>query len=371
MKINSIELRKIFLPYISPFKTSGWVEDGNYGIITKISSEGFTGWGEAPAGLEPWYNEETTSTAWAVMQENLVPILLNNEINSPADADKLFEPVRGNKIARAGLEFAIWDLFGKINNISLSAMLGGVRKNIPIGVSIGIQNSISELLDAVEGYLESGYKRIKIKIKPGWDIEPIEAIRKKFPAILLQVDANSIYSLNDAAHLQKLDDYDLLLIEQPLAHDDIIDHAKLQKKLQTPICLDESIVSPHHAEWAIELQACKVINIKPVRVGGLTAAKKIHDMAAAAQIPVWCGGMLETGIGRAVNAALASLENFRLPGDISENRRYFKKDIVKNPFTLNDDGTLTVPDSPGHGAIVDEDFLDEITLAKKIFKQST
>src|SRR5690606_18933376 len=190
MKIDSIELRKIFLPYISPFKTSGWVEDGNYGIITKINAEGFIGWGEAPAGLEPWYNEETTSTAWAVMQEILVPILLNNEIKSPADVDKLFEPVRGNKIARAGLEFAVWDLFGKINNLSLSKMLGGVRKQIPIGVSIGIQDSISVLLKLIETYLQSGYRRIKIKIKPGWDVEPVEAIRKKFSDILLQVDAN-------------------------------------------------------------------------------------------------------------------------------------------------------------------------------------
>ena len=368
MKIESIELRKIFLPYISPFKTSGWTEDGNYGIIVKIKSDNFIGWGEAPAGLEPWYNEETTSTAWAVMQENLSPILLENEINSPEDVNNLFEPIRGNKIARSGLEFAVWDLFGKMHNTSLSKMLGGVRKNVSAGVSIGIQNSISELLEVVKKYINQGYKRIKIKIKPGWDVEPVKAIRKIFPDILLQVDANSIYSLNDAAHLAQLDNYNLLLIEQPLANDDIFEHSKLQKELLTPICLDESITSPAHALFAIEMKSCKVINIKPSRVGGLTAAKQIHDMAAKAEIPVWCGGMLETGIGRAINVALASLHNFSLPGDISENSRYFKKDIVTNPFSLNEDGTLTVPDAAGHGAIVDENFLEDVTLGKIILR---
>jgi O-succinylbenzoate synthase len=366
MKFVNLELRKIFLPYLAPFRTSGWVEDGNHAIIVKVNSDGISGWGEAPVGLEPWYNEETTSTAWAVMTENLTPVILENEINSPEDIDRLFAPIRGNKIARAGIEFAVWDWFGKKNNCSLSAMLGGVYKKVPVGVSIGIQDSLEQLLKLTAHYITEGYRRIKIKIQPGWDIEPVKAIRNKFPEILLQVDANSIYSLADAESLSRLDGHNLLLIEQPLAHDDIYEHSLLQKKIKTPICLDESIISPEHAKWAIGMNACKIINIKPSRVGGLFSAKKIHDMANQINMPVWCGGMLETGIGRAINVALASLPGFSLPGDISANNRYFKKDIVKNPFALNSDGTLTVPAVPGHGAIVDEQFLDEITIEKII-----
>jgi O-succinylbenzoate synthase len=366
MKIKSIELRKVFLPYLSPFRTSGWVEDGNHAIIVKILSEDIPGWGEAPVGLEPWYNEETTSTAWAIMTENLSPILLENEIESPEDVSRLFAPVRGNKIARAGMEFAVWDLFGKKTGKSLSSMLGGVYKKVPVGVSIGIQDSIEQLLKLITNYTSEGYRRIKIKIQPGWDIEPVKAIRKRFPEILLQVDANSIYSLADAENLSKLDGNNLLLIEQPLAHDDIYEHSILQKKLTTPICLDESIVSPEHAKWAIEMNACRIINIKPSRVGGLSPAKEIHDMAHKINMPVWCGGMLETGIGRAINVALASLPGFSLPGDISANSRYFKRDIVTNPFTLNSDGTLTVPATAGHGAVIDSAYLDEVTIEKVI-----
>lgn len=364
MKIKSLELRKIFLPFLSPFRTSGWIEDGNHAILVKVVSDDISGWGEAPVGLEPWYNEETTSTAWAIMTENLAPILLENEINSPGEIDRLFSPVRGNKIARAGMEFAVWDWFGKKTNRSLSSMLGGIYKKVPVGVSIGIQDSIEQLLKLVTHYTAEGYRRIKIKIKPGWDIEPVKAIRQKFPELLLQADANSIYSLDDAEHLAKLDGNNLLLIEQPLSPDDIYEHSLLQKKLKTPLCLDESITSPQHAKWAIEMNACKIINIKPSRVGGLLPAKKIHDMAHERNMPVWCGGMLETGIGRAINVALASLPGFSLPGDISANNRYFKKDIVKNPFSLNSDGTLTVPAVPGHGAIIDNARLEEVTIEK-------
>jgi O-succinylbenzoate synthase len=364
MTIDKIELRKIFLPYIKPFKTSGWVEKGNSGIIVKIYSGGEIGWGEAPVGLEPWYNEETTESAWAVMRDVLVPLVLKTDVGSTEDIDKLFSPVRGNKIARAGIEFAVWDLWGRIHNKSLSELLGGSRKKVAAGVSIGIQKNIDLLLKIVEGYLKEGYRRIKIKIKPGRDIEAVKAIRSIWKDIPLQVDANSIYSLKDAEHLKKLDDYSLLLIEQPLAHDDIYEHSKLQKLLRIPVCLDESIVSPEHARTAIELEACRIINIKACRVGGLIAAKKIHHLAQESDIPVWCGGMLETGIGRAVNAALASLPNFTLPGDLSANDRYFHRDIVLNPFTLNSDGTLTVPNTPGSGVQVDEKFLDEITIQK-------
>ena len=364
MKIERIELRKIFLPYRKPFETSGWIEDGNHGIIARIFSEGLTGWGEGPVGLEPWYNEETTETAWSIIRDFLVPVLFKNEISEPEEVDKLFDPVRGNKIAKTAIEFAVWDIFGKAKGLSLSMMIGGERRRIPVGVSIGIQKDIGTLLKYVESYLREGYQRIKIKIKPGYDIEPVKAIRKNFPGIKLQVDANSIYKLEDSEHLRQLDNYDLLLIEQPLAHDDIYQHSKLQKKLKTPLCLDESITSPDLAVFALEINACRVINIKPSRVGGLTAAKKIHDICMHRSVPVWCGGMLETGIGRTFNAALASLPNFTLPGDISANDRYFERDIVSNPFSLNSDGTLTVPDVPGCGAVVDENYLEKVTVQK-------
>ncbi len=364
MKIERIELRRIFLPYKEPFETSGWVEDGNYGIIAKVYSEGLKGWGESPAGKEPWYNEETTDTAWSIQKNFLVPLLLDKEISQPEMVDVLFQPVRGNKIAKTALEFAVWDLTAKEAGISLSSFIGGERKIIPVGVSIGIQKNLYSLLNAVEGYLKEGYQRIKIKIKPGYDIRPVKAIRKNFPGIMLQVDANSIYTLKDTEHLKELDEFDLLLIEQPLAHDDIFEHSKLQKILKTPVCLDESITSPAHASFALEIEACRVINIKPSRVGGFTAARKIHDMCFHKSVPVWCGGMLETGIGRTFNAALASLPGFVLPGDISANDRYFERDIVLNPFELNYDGTLNVPELPGCGAIVDEDYLETVTLQK-------
>ncbi len=364
MKIERIELRQIFLPYKKPFETSGWVEDGNYGIIAKVYSEGLTGWGESPAGKEPFYNEETTETAWSIMKDFLVPLLLDKEISRPEEVDPLFSPIRGNKIAKTALEFAIWDIAAKEAGISLSALLGGERKVIPVGVSIGIQKNMYSLLDAVEAYLKEGYQRIKIKIKPGYDIQPVKAVRKVFPDILFQADANSIYSLEDSEHLKELDEFDLLLIEQPLGHDDIFEHSKLQRKLSTAICLDESITSPAHASFALEIDACRIINIKPSRVGGITAARKIHDICFNKSVPVWCGGMLETGIGRTFNAALASLPGFVLPGDISANDRYFERDIVLNPFELNYDGTLNVPELPGCGAIVNEDFLETVTLRK-------
>ncbi len=364
MKIERIELRQIFLPYKKPFETSGWVEDGNYGIIAKIYSEGLIGWGESPAGKEPWYNEETTDTAWSIQKDFLLPLLLDKEISHPEQVDLLFQPVRGNKIAKTALEFAVWDLAAKKAGISLSSFIGGHRKIIPVGVSIGIQKNLYSLLNAVEGYLKEGYQRIKIKIKPGYDIHPLQALRKSFPDIILQVDANSIYTLKDTEHLKELDEFDLLLIEQPLAHDDIYEHSKLQKILKTAVCLDESITSPAHASFALEIEACRVINIKPSRVGGLTAAQRIHDICFDKSVPVWCGGMLETGIGRTVNAALASLPGFVLPGDISANDRYFERDIVLNPFKLNNDGTLNVPELPGCGAIVDEDYLETVTLQK-------
>ncbi len=369
MLIEKIEIRKIFLPYLEPFTTSGWTEDGNYATIIKIFSEGEIGWGESPVGNGPWYNEETTETAWHIQKDFLVPLILEKSIEHPSDIEKIFLPVRMNNIAKAGIEFALWDLYGKQTGQSLSKLLGGSKNKVEVGVSIGIQKDIETLIHKIENYISEGYRRIKIKIKPGYDVEPVHAIRKRWKEFPLQVDANSAYSFEEAKQLKKLDEFNLLLIEQPLAHDDIYEHSKLQKLLNTPICLDESIISLQHAKAAIELNACKIINIKPSRVGGLSAAKSIHDLCEKVEVPVWCGGMLETGIGRAINVALASLPNFILPGDISANNRYFKKDIVHNPFTLNNDGTLTVPSKPGSGAEVDEGFLESITLEKIEFNK--
>jgi O-succinylbenzoate synthase len=364
MRIERIELRQVRLPYVAPFETSGWREEASHAIIVRVEAEGVEGWGESPAGANPFYNEENYKTAWIIQQDYLAPMLLAAEIGGPGDVTPVLQRVRANRIAKCGLEFAVWDLFARRAGRSLASLLGGTRGRVAVGVSVGIQKDIDTLLEVVGGYVAAGYKRIKLKIRPGWDVEPTRAVRAAWPDILLQVDANSIYHLSDADHLAELDEFGLLLIEQPLAHDDIFDHARLQARLRSPICLDESIVSPDHARWAVELNACRVINIKPSRIGGLADSIKVHDIAAAAGIPVWHGGMLETGIGRATNVALASLPNFSLPGDISANDRYFARDIVRNPFTLNPDSTLTVPTGPGNGAEVDWDYLDQMTLAR-------
>jgi O-succinylbenzoate synthase len=365
MKIERIEIRKIHLPYVAPFETSGWRETGRDPIIVRLEADGIVAWGEAPVGSSPYYSEECTETVWLIMQEYLAPRLLEVDLNGPEDVTPAFQKVRGNRMAKAGLEFATWDLFGKMEGRSLSDMLGGTRDRVQVGVSVGVQPDIDTLLQVVRDYLFDGYQRIKLKIKPGWDIEPTRAVREMWPDLLLQVDANSIYRLSDAEHLKELDQFDLLLVEQPLDHDDIFDHAKLKPLIDSPLCLDESIVSPAHARWALEMDACDIINIKPGRIGGLADSKRIHDMAQAAGIPVWHGGMLETGIGRAFNVALASLPNFTLPGDISANERYYARDIVFNPFILNtEDSTLSVLDAPGSGAQVDEDFMDEVTVEK-------
>lgn len=361
IQIDRIELRRVFLPYVAPFETSGWREEGSHAIIVRLEADGVVGWGEAPVGANPFYNEENYKTAWTIQQDYLAPMLLATRLAGPEDVTPAFQRVRANRIAKSGLEFAAWDLFARRSGRSLAGMLGGTRDRVPVGVSVGIQKDISTLLQVVGAYLADGYRRIKLKIKPGWDIEPTRAVRERWPDLLLQVDANSIYHLADGPHLAELDQFNLLLIEQPLGHDDIMDHARLKAQLRSPLCLDECIVTPDHARWAIELHAADIINIKPSRIGGLADARRIHDLAQAAGMPVWHGGMLETGIGRAINVALASLPNFSLPGDISANDRYFARDIVKNPFTLNPDSTLSVPQGSGHGAVVDEDYLDAVT----------
>lgn len=364
MRIERIELRRIHMPYVRPFETSGWRHDGSDAVIVRVAGEGVTGWGESPVSDGPWYNEETYHTALMMQREFLGPMLLEAEITEPEDVRDIFKRVRANRMAKAGLEFAVWDLFARARNVSLAGLLGGTREEVAVGVSVPIHATVGELLDTVEGYLADGYQRVKLKIKPGWDVEPTRAVRERWPDLLLQVDGNSIYHLKDAEHLRQLDPFDLLLNEQPLDHDDIFDHAKLATLIETPVCLDESIVSPDHARWALELNACGVINVKPSRIGGLADSVAVHDMCQEAGISVWHGGMLETGIGRAISVALASLPNFTLPGDISANDRYFKRDIVSNPFTLNSNSTLTVPKGPGHGALVDEAYLEEVTVDK-------
>ncbi|MDY0083140.1 MAG: o-succinylbenzoate synthase, partial [Ignavibacteriaceae bacterium] len=329
MKIEKIELRHTKMELVSPFTTSMGTEYDEEHIIIRIDSEGLTGWGECVAEGTPFYSYETVNTAWHIFQDFLIPSILGKNISSVSEAISSYERVRGHRMAKAGLEAALWDLFAKSKNISLSKMFGGTKEKIDVGVSIGIQSSVPELIKKIEAYLVEGYKRIKIKIAPGNDIQFVKAVRKEFPNILLQVDANSAYELKHIDLFKQMDDYNLLLIEQPLGYDDIFEHSKLQRELKTPICLDESIHSLADTRAAIELDSCRVINIKPGRVGGFTESKLIHDYCASKNIPVWCGGMLESGIGRAGNAALASLQNFILPGDISASKRYYKEDIVE------------------------------------------
>jgi O-succinylbenzoate synthase len=368
MKIDRVEIRQIHLPFISPFQTSGWVENGNNSVIVKVFSEGIAGWGESSVGRFPNYIEETSSTVLSLQKEVLVSLMLKKDITHPGELSDIFKNVRGNRFAISGLESAVWDLWCKTKKQNLSKFLGGKRERVAVGVSLGIPENKKELLSLCEKYLSKGYQRIKIKIKPGWDVEPLKGIRKRWPDIMLQVDANGAYSIKEIKILESLDKYNLLMIEQPFHYDDLLYHSVLQKGIKTPVCLDESITSPDKAVEALIMDACRVINIKPGRVGGIVNAIIIHHICRKNKIPVWCGGMMETGIGRAVNVCLASLPGFTLPGDISANSRYFKRDIVENPFELNSDGTLTVPTESGHGAIVDEKYLNKITINKTIIK---
>jgi O-succinylbenzoate synthase len=368
MRIERIELRHIKMVLVSPFVTSMGTEYDEEHIIVRVDADGVTGWGESVAEGTPFYSYETVQTAWHILQDFLIPSILGKDIASIDEAIASYAKVRGHMMAKAGLEAALWDTFAKKRNISLSKMLGGTREKIDVGVSIGIQSSVAELIKKVDGYLAEGYKRIKIKISPGLDLQFVEALRKEFPAIGLQVDANSAYALEDIGIFKKMDGYNLILIEQPLGYEDIFDHSKLQRELKTPICLDESIHSLDDTRAAIELDSCRIINIKPGRVGGFTESKLIHDYCASMNIPVWHGGMLESGIGRAGNVALASLPNFTLPGDISASKRYYKEDIVEPEFVVNPDGTMDVPVKPGIGVEVNMKMLEKVTVRKESYK---
>ncbi len=352
MRIERIELHHVEMPLVDPFETSFGRELDRPCILVSVHAEGLTGWGECVASAGPWYSYETIETAWHVLRDFLIPVVLGQAATSPAETAARFSRVRGHPMARAGLENAVWDLLAQARGVSLVEMLGGRRQRVPVGVSVGIEPTLDALLDRVAQYVAQGYARVKLKIKPGWDVAVVRAVRERWPDLALQVDANSAYTLADAPALCELDQFDLLLIEQPLHHDDLVDHARLQARLRTPLCLDESIHSPEHARWALDIRACRIINVKVGRVGGLTAVQQIHDLCAARGAPLWCGGMLETNVGRAANVALATLPNFTLPGDISASARYYRQDIAEPNFTLNDDSTLSTPAGPGLGVRV-------------------
>ncbi len=370
IRIERVEQYVIEMPLRHPFVTSMGREDSGIKVITAVYADGLVGWGEAPVMHLPYYSPDTAETCRHVQREALIPLLFRSPIQHAADAPGLFEPVRGHQMARAGLEAALWDLEGRMVGQSVSRLLGGTRTSVEVGVSVGVQSASGELIERIAAFLNEGYRRIKIKIKPGWDRQIVAAVRSHFPGIALMVDANSAYTLADAAMLEALDSFDLLMIEQPLAHDDLLDHADLQRRLRTPICLDESITTPGRAREALHLGSCRIINIKPARVGGISAAKAIHDMCRAADIPVWCGGLLESGIGRAANLAVASLPGFTLPGDISGTDRYWEEDIIDHVFRLNHDGTLDVPQGPGIGVEVLPERLARYMLHHETFTGS-
>lgn len=357
MRIEEIEIRHLELPLVHPFETSFGREEVRQTIVVAVRSQGLTGWGEAATSAGPWYEYETVGTCWHVLCDFLGPLVKGQEVATPQGAARLMAPVRGHNLAKMGLEAAVWDLLGQAGGRSVAEMLGGSRERVPVGVSIGVQDSVPALLDRVAGFWAQGYSRVKIKIRPGWDVDVVGQVRERFPDVPLMADANSAYTLADAQRLAVLDEFDLTMIEQPLAHDDLVDHAILQRQLRTPICLDESVPSLAAARAALALGSGRIVNIKPGRVGGLTVAQAIHDLCRVQGVPVWCGGMLETGIGRAHNVALASLPGFALPGDISASARYFDRDVVEPPFVVEDDGTMRVPTGPGIGVAVQLDRL--------------
>ncbi len=348
MKIERIEVQQLHMPLRFRFETSFGSTTIKDFLLISVHAEGEVGYGESVAMPNPFYNEETTETVWYMLEKFLIPRLFANPIETPEDVDRLFASIRRNNMAKSALEGAIWDLYCKQKGISLAKALGGEKSVIDVGISIGIEPSVEQVLEKVERALGDGYKKIKVKIKPGFDVQVIRGIRERFgDAVPLMADANSAYTMEDLDIMKELDQYGLIMIEQPLAHDDIIDHAKLQAQLKTPICLDESIHNVEDARKAIELGSCGIINIKIGRVGGLTESKRIHDLCQAHGIPVWCGGMVESGVGRAHNVAITSLPNFTIPGDTAASSRYWDQDIIEPGVELIAPGQLAVPEGPG------------------------
>src|SRR5277367_6713133 len=368
MKIEAITLREIQMPLVHFFETSFGRTYSRRILLLTAHCEGVDGWAECVAGEDPFYSSEWIESSWPTITSYLAPAVMGRDVGSARDCTNLFSRVRGHRMAKAALENALWDAEAKQKNLPLWKLLGGTRTEIPCGVSIGIQDSVEQLLEKIQIELAAGYRRIKIKVKPGWDINVLERIRSRWSDITLSCDANSAYTLDQVEHLRKFDQFNLLMIEQPLWNDDIYYHARLQKELRTSICLDESIVSARSAAFAAETGACRIINVKVGRVGGFSEALKIHDLCQAHSIPVWCGGMLETGIGRAHNIALSTLENFRLPGDVSASKRYWKEDIVDPEVEVSPQGMIAISDQAGTGYRVKEDLIEKLTVRKQTLR---
>jgi O-succinylbenzoate synthase len=367
MRLEAVELRRIRMPLVAPFRTSSGTEAVRDVLLLRAITDECDGRGECCALSEPLYTSEYVDGCEQVLRHHLLPRLFAAAALTAAAVAEVLRPVHGHRMAKAAIEMAVLDAELRARQEPLVRHLGGVRETVACGVSVGIQESVPRLLDLVEAYVAEGYGRVKLKIEPGWDVAPVRAVRERFPDLALQVDANAAYTLADARHLARLDEFDLLLIEQPLPEDEVRAHAVLAARLATPVCLDESIVSARSAADAIAMGACAIVNVKPSRVGGYLEARRIHDVCQANGVPVWCGGMLETGLGRAGNVALAALPGFTLPGDISASDRYYRRDITE-PFVLRE-GRLRVPTGPGLGVEVDEDVLRGVTTSVDVVDQ--
>ncbi len=368
MRVEAITLRKLKMRLKEPFETSFGISEERSVILVELLADGLIGWSEITVQDGPFFNAETPVTAWHVVRDFLAPLLLKKNISSGSDAPLLFAPIRGHEMARAGLENALWDIEAQQKGVSIAKLLGGMRTEISCGVSLGLQASPEALLKKVAIELAAGYQRIKLKIKPGKDLEYVRAVRSAYPGNLLSVDANSAYNLDDAGHLERFDEFNLLMMEQPLWWDDIFSHAKLQKLIKTPICLDECIRHARDAQAAIELCAARVINIKLGRVGGHSSAREIQALCLAHKIPAWCGGMLECGIGRAHNIAVSSLPGYTLPGDVSASKRYWHEDVIEPEVEVSPRGTICIPQSPGLGYHVRRDLIDRMTVEKETWR---
>jgi O-succinylbenzoate synthase len=366
--IRQIELRELRMQLLHPFETSFGVTQQRRIVLVKVSDGSHEGYGEVTAGEGPFYNHETTETAWHILRDFIIPSSIGKEFTCARDVLPLVAGIRGHNMAKAGLETALWDLEATLEKVPLWKLLGGTREKIDCGVSIGIKPTIDKLLATIDTEIKAGYRRIKIKIKPGWDVEVVRQVRSAFPKILLMADANSAYTLADVDLFRKMDKYDIMMFEQPLHHEDMIDHAELQKKIQTAICLDESIHSADDARKAIQIGACRIINVKLGRVGGHAGVRAVHDVCREHGVPVWCGGMLESGIGRLHNVALSSLENFSLPGDVSDSKRYWTEDIINPPVEVSSSGQITQRSEPGGPSrYVKPALIEKLTVRSQVF----
>jgi O-succinylbenzoate synthase len=365
MRIEAVTLREVQMPLVHFFETSFGRIYSRRILLVHVQCDGIDGWGECVAGEDPFYSSEWIESAWVTIKHYLAPMLVGQSIAQGREAARLMGKVRGHRMAKAGLENALWDIEARSKGMPLWKLLGGARREIACGVSIGIQDSIEQLLGKIETELAAGYRRIKLKVKPGWDLAVLEKVRSRWPDITLSVDANSAYTLDEAEHLKKFDQFNLLMIEQPLWNDDIYYHARLQRELRTAICLDESIENARDAACAVETGACRILNIKVGRVGGFTEGKRVHDVCEANKVPVWCGGMLESGVGRVYNIALSTLENFKLPGDVSASKRYWTEDIIEPEVEVNKDGFIPVSGAVGTGYRVREDLIERLTVRKE------